>query len=165
MIKSIVEKIRNGWSNPKYGFHHGRTTPFKMKCFFEESKMNLGNEFAFIIPNDLRDFWINYNSAILFQDIEFGQWGLHIFSPFDALNTTIKEKKSRPNDFSENDLVIGEFLGDSDLLVISCDTQNKYGQIKIALPIDPNGEWYTAANSFSEFIDKYSQVDGAKYWE
>jgi hypothetical protein len=63
-------------------------------------------------------------------------------------------------------LVVGRFLGDSDLLVLRCDeTAPDVGSTLIALPIDPRGDWPTVARSFREYLERLIAAEGDKYWE
>ena len=117
-------------------------------------------------PQDLHRFWSRVAWVRLFEDRVYGQWGLHLLSPEEARNETEKQKRLRPNEYLARDLVIGCFLGDSDLLICQCDqSRPDYGQIVLALPIDPRGDWPTVGRSLVDFLDAYIRARGAKFWE
>lgn len=117
-------------------------------------------------PNDLREFWDIAQSAVLFEDQEYGQWGLKLLDPQMALDVTVRCRSQRQRDFIEGDLIIGEFLGDSDVLVIRCDpTASDFGTVLVALPLDPRSDWDRVAESFGEFLECYTKAGGRKFWE
>jgi hypothetical protein len=123
------------------------------------------NESCRDCPSDLREFWSVARFARLFEDKQYGQWGLEILCPRKAADFSRQCRAERDVDFLEGDLVIGRFLGDSDLLLIICDaTSQDYGNVLVALPLDPRCEWYKAADSFAEFLDKYAKSGGKKFW-
>ena len=69
------------------------------------------------------------------------------------------------NAFESEDLIIGEFLGDSDLLVVRCSPNSTdFGQIIIALPIGHREDWYYLTYSLPEFLQKFIASQGEKFW-
>jgi hypothetical protein len=61
--------------------------------------------------------------------------------------------------------VIGKFLGDSDLLVIRCSqSEEDFGNVLVALPLDPRPDWDHVAESLADFLDEYAKTGGEKYW-
>jgi hypothetical protein len=116
-------------------------------------------------PPDLAEFWGHCRSARLFEDLMYGQWGLEILDPVSALNLTSQTKKRRQQDLVDGDLVVGKFIGDHDLMIIRCDKKRcDFGNIIIALPIDPRSEWHTAADSLESFLSRYVNESGDKFW-
>ena len=111
-------------------------------------------------PPLLRELWRAARSADLFVDVDYGQWGLRLFGPPRSKEETDRVRQGRPSDFGEGDVVIGEFLGDSDLLVVERD-----GVVRVAWPLDPRADWPTVANDLSAFLLRYRDTEGAKYWE
>jgi hypothetical protein len=55
------------------------------------------------------DLWAEYREALLFNDTEYGQWGLKILSPGRSAEVTASEAAERPSDFQLYDVVFGEF--------------------------------------------------------
>ena len=70
----------------------------------------------------------------------------------------------RPSDFRERDVVIGTFLGDQELLVISPSESGRC-QILIALPLDARSDWFDAAENLGVFLEMYFEAAGDKFWE
>jgi hypothetical protein len=164
-IAEMIELLKQNWSSPASAIHRGKETEFTFVCNFTPIGVQVNN-FPFNVPEDLKEFWSISVSAELFKDSEFSQWGLHILSPEESLRTTNEEKEMRSEEFEENDLVIGKFIGDTDLLVLSSDKgNNQYDTVRVALPIDPRKDWYIVASGFTEFLEKYIDKQGDKYWE
>ncbi len=116
------------------------------------------------LAEDARNFWMACRSARLFEDVEYGQWGLVLLDPLASWQRTAAERASRPNDLAPQDVVIGEFLGDQELLVL-CPSETGSRRVLVALPLDPRADWFGVADDLSEFLDRYSDAEGLKYWE
>ncbi len=110
---------------------------------------------------ELRQLWLTSRTARLFEDIEYGQWGLALLSPEEAAARTLEFRTARSHDAMPADIVCGEFLGDSDLLILSGDGDG----ILVALPLDPRSDWYHPAPTLWSFLAKYREALGEKYWE
>lgn len=165
MIKDNIKSLKTKWSNPKHASHRGEKTVFKLVCEFSLGTIeDIDQIMPFEIPKSLKEFWRTSEKTILFKDSEFSQWGLEILSPREAILLTNEQKSERPEDIQKTDLIIGRFLGDSDLLVISCD-MNDFESLYIALPIETRESWPKIAMNFNEFLMKYSNSEGEKYWE
>jgi hypothetical protein len=61
-------------------------------------------------------------------------------------------------------LVIGEFLGDDELVLYSL-SQPPTRRILIALPLDDRGQWPVVATDLADFLDRFQRAGGDKYWE
>lgn len=109
---------------------------------------------------ELKALWLSSREAWLFQDVDYGRWGLHILAPAAAADRTHAERARRPADFEATDAVIGEFLGDTELLVLAAN-----GEILVALPLDPRTDWPRVTATLPEFLDRYLDAVGEKYWE
>ncbi len=112
------------------------------------------------LPAEVRQLWLACGDATLFRDVDFGQWGLQILSPMESVTRSVTERLRRPKDFGERDVVLGEFLGDQDVLVVE-----ESGAVLVAPPLDDRNGWYRVAPSVVEFLARYVQREGAKYWE
>jgi hypothetical protein len=165
-IPEIINLLKKNWSSPTQAYHGGEKVDFLLTCQFRSAGTHIDSNYPFSVPEDLKEFWSIAASAELFKDNEYGQWGLQILSPHESLLVTNEEKESRSEDFKKNDLVIGKFIGDSDLLVLSAEEDSQYyNSILIALPIDHRKEWYKVASGFAAFLDSYVEHQGEKYWE
>ncbi len=117
------------------------------------------------LPPDLRAFWGEIESARLFVDENYGQWGLVLWSPQEAAAKTATLRKQRPGDLLPADLAIGEFLGDADVLLVRSDpASSDFGAVVVALPIDRRGSWPVIAPSFRAFIERWVGSGGKKDW-
>ena len=65
----------------------------------------------------------------------------------------------RPNDYNKDDLIIGKFLGDSELLMM-----NNEG-VYIVDPIYPRSEWTKVTKKLEQFFMLYFENKGEKFWE
>ncbi|ABK02099.1 hypothetical protein Arth_0700 [Arthrobacter sp. FB24] len=113
-----------------------------------------------VLLPQLESLWLSSREAWLFQDIDYSQWGLHILDPSAAAARTNAERARRQADFEATDAVVGEFLGDTDVLVLESN-----GGVLVALPLDPRTDWPRVASTLSEFLTRYLQAGGEKYWE
>lgn len=163
---AVVQKLRVHWGSPRRATLRGNTSPFLLQCVFsppatEDKISSVPN-----VPKALMEFWQQAEQADLFKDTQYGQWGIRILSPDDALKATLEYQGERASDAMASDLVIGTFYGDSDLVILRCDTAcSDYGNVVIALPIDPRLDWDTVADDFATFIAKLTEEQGAKFWE
>jgi hypothetical protein len=117
-------------------------------------------EFPILIPNDLIEFYENIGYAELFVDKVYGQGGIRIFNPYQSLLATQEIESEEGIELFENDLIIGDFIGDSDRILLS---ENK--QISIIFPIYDRKDWLHTGLSFEEFFTKIIDHNGEKYWE
>jgi hypothetical protein len=167
-IVQVLEHLRVSWSVPRYATHSGTVTPGPLVCSFEppsDAKDIENASTEFLIPKELADLWQFCGGATLFKDEQYGQWGLQLFSPEGALSATKKFSGDRGSDYAAGDLVIGEFIGDSDLLLLRCDPSlDSYSAVLIALPVDERADWDRAADTLKSFLEKYVQAEGGKFW-
>jgi hypothetical protein len=116
------------------------------------------------LPPAAVDLWTTYRTARLFEDIDYGQWGLIILDPGASVERTSQERESRPMDVRSDDIVIGVFLGDQDLLVLAPSNEGNQ-RVMIALPLDGRADWMGAAPALGEFLEAYFAAGGNKFWE
>jgi len=117
-----------------------------------------------LIPDDAVELWAVCRSARLYADTAYGQWGLVLLSPAASAARTALERAARPEDVTADDLVIGEFLGDLDLLILAPGERDER-RVLVALPLDPRVEWYGVGSSLADFLVAYGEADGDKWWE
>ena len=118
------------------------------------------------LPLAIAHLWDKTSGLRLFEDVTYGQWGLILWSPDRVLTEQEKRIAQTKEDFRPGDLIIGEFLGDCDLLVLRCNaTFPDFGNVLIALPLDSREEWYVAANSLESFLNQFLAACGNKFWE
>jgi len=116
------------------------------------------------MPDDVTNLWSACRSARLFEDADFGQWGLVLLDPQASRARTEAERLARQTDFRDGDVVVGEFLGDQELLVVA-PSESGVRRVLIALPLDPRDDWFGAAPDLARFLEAYFDAGGNKYWE
>ena len=162
----LIDKLRRDWSDPREAVHGDSTCPFVLHCEFEGPASSEEIEAMKNAPKSVINFWAQARSATLFKDGQYGQWGLRILDPLASLKQTRRYDQERVEDAVPGDLVIGTFLGDSDLLMVRRDhNASDYGTVMVVLPLDPRSDWNVVAGSFDEFLEKYVAADGGKFWE
>src|SRR5260370_678512 len=143
-INEIIGSLKDQWATPREVIHRGQKCPFLLACSFalQPAEAAVLERLPVRVPDDVREFWLVSRSASLFKDEKYGQWGVEVLDPMQALAETKRQATSRPHDFQATDLVLARFFGDLDLVVLACDSQHKdYGSVKIALPIDKRPDW------------------------
>ena len=164
-VQEILERLSEDWSTPQPGNHHGQATVFKLRCSVR-SKLSASGTPESSLPTALEEFWRVSSGATLFEDVEFGQWGLVLLSPAESASATQAFREERARDYVSGDRVLGRFLGDQDLLVVRCDeTADDFGSIVVALPLDRRRDWYRVAEDLEAFLGDYERNQGSKYWE
>lgn len=118
------------------------------------------------LPRALRAFWSLAADARLFEDTAYGQWGLILHSPSTSAQTTETYRTLYPEASHDGDLVVGTFLGDTDLVIVRVDPQaDDHGQVLIALPLEDRRDWGWGGHDVIDFLDRYVQARGQKFWE
>jgi hypothetical protein len=117
------------------------------------------------LPPSIVALWHNASSLRLFEDVTFGQSGLILLPPNGALKATEFQCRTRASEMRRGDLVVGEFRGDSDLLLVRCDNKSDdFGRVIVELPIYRREQWLTVGNDLEEFLQEYIRRLGRKYW-
>jgi hypothetical protein len=165
-VGEIIGLLREQWGRPREAIHRGQKCPFLLACSFAPESADALGLLPLKIPADVREFWMTARTAVLFKDQQYGQWGVEVLEPAQALSETSRQAAARPQDFVRSDLVLARFFGDSDLVVLACDPQRAdFGSVTIALPIDKRGDWPIVATSFGDFLKRLIESQGDKYWE
>lgn len=140
--------------------------PFRLSSTVEEPAGRTEVEQAWPgrrLPEQLTQVWAAARGARLFVDVEYGQWGLVLLSPAGSAERTAVELQARPGDFHPDDIVVGEFLGDQELLVLARTGEGH--RVLVALPLDERADWDVAADDLGQFLASYLERGGDKYWE
>jgi hypothetical protein len=167
LMGDIIETLRTNWTAPRQGFHNGEPSPFSLCCEFDwPASAEQVEQIGASLPESLRQFWLHAQSAVLFKDADYGQWGLRVLSPSDSVQATKDYHESRQRDALNGDQVIGEFLGDSDLVLVRCDSAAAdFGSVLVALSMDSRSDWDRVGDDFEDFLQRYVKSDGDKFWE
>ena len=167
-IEQQIDLLRRNWVQPRQAIHRGQRCPFLLACSFDPLPAASSDieDTPVVRENDLREFWNVSRKATLFKDQEYGQWGVEIMCPRDAVAATQWQRQMRPVDFMATDFVFGRFFGDSDLLMMRTDeTASDFGAIMVVLPMDPRSDWPRVATLFGDFLERLAVAQGDKYWE
>ncbi|WP_236795277.1 hypothetical protein [Amycolatopsis sp. GM8] len=141
--------------------------PFKLACSFDEPATHAEISSAWTgaeVPGELVQAWSASRQSRLFEDVDYRQWGLLLLSPEATAQRTAEERARRPGAYRADDVVVGEFLGDQELVVIAPAEADRR-HVLIALPMDDRPDWHAAAGSLAEFLDSYLRAFGDKFWE
>src|SRR4051812_22517502 len=159
-VSESIELMKRGGSRIAMPVPVDGLREMSFTCSFSEKSASLSEIAAFVpdCPPDLKEFWTAARSARLFEDQTFGQWGLEILDPQNAFDTTRVYRERRSRDCIAGDMVIGKFLGDSDLLLIRCSSAtDDFGNVVVALPIDPRKDWYHVSDSLASFLNSFTK--------
>jgi hypothetical protein len=162
--QEILARLEREWAEPRQADHEGKSSVLALSVRIE--RVTAAPTLDIAAPPDVLEFWRGFKSARLFEDRQFGQWGLVLVPPDRALALTERFHRIRARDAVFGDLVVGEFLGDSDLLLVRADPQaSDYGAVLVALPLDRRPDWYRVASNLPSFLGQYARAEGAKFWE
>lgn len=115
------------------------------------------------VAPDAQELWRCCRGARLFADATYGQWGMVLLDPATSASRTAGEMALRPSDFRSDDVVIGEFLGDLDLVVIA-PSESGSRRVLVALPLDRREEWYAVGPDLGTLLERFFRADGEKFW-
>jgi hypothetical protein len=165
-ILDIINKI----SNMEAKIQFQGQVEFKYESRYEEpvswSKSDFVHQLGKNIPSDLTALWQYASRLHIYEETNFGQWGLIIWNPSETLQNNQSNSILSTYELANGDLIIGEFKGDLEKIVIRCDENNNdRGAITIASSIDPRNEWLTVARSLTSFLNAFIENPDNKYWE
>jgi hypothetical protein len=112
------------------------------------------------IRSDLVELWTTCGEAELFVDADNGRRGLRLLSPAASAARTRLEWGERSTELDLRDVVLGEFLGGEELLVVV-----KSGETLVALPSEPRSDWYLVGADLGEFLTGYAAAEGDEFWQ
>jgi hypothetical protein len=115
------------------------------------------------LPAELVELWRCCRSARLFVDVDYGQWGLRLLTPAESAERTAQELVARAAEQRPGDVVVAEFLGDLELVVVAGGGST--AAVLVALPLDERAGWWVAAPSVADFLATYLAAAGDKFWE
>ncbi|GER89971.1 hypothetical protein KDW_41330 [Dictyobacter vulcani] len=123
-------------------------------------------ESRWYIPPSYKQFLSVSNGAVLYKDVQYGQWGFYLYGTKDLITKNEQWHKlysSLPNDY----LVFAESLGDADFLIINtCHPEETNECVIIGSDVGYEvSTWPIIAQSFAEWLSYLVNSQGAKYWE
>jgi len=164
-VVSVIHRAVAEWSSPRHVLENGEVSFFRFRC--SATKLEAAVELAGVetAPTDVCEFMSTYASVTLFEDVDYGQWGLVLMGKDASARATAKWMATEKYAVV-GDLVVGEFLGDGERLIIRAMPHGAdFGHVYVSLPIDERAEWFHVANSFAEFVSSFVRFEGRKYWE
>lgn len=170
-LPELIAAIEEDWAKPRFPWHHGETGELELVetelvCKFDRTPARHLEQISFEISAEMKELWSLARKAVLFKDCKYGQWGLELLYPLDALKVTRELRRDRPRDYRRYDLVIGRFLGDQELLILLSDERSPdFGAVMVALEIDPRKDWPIVADGIGQFLERLWKASGEKYWE
>lgn len=115
------------------------------------------------VPESMRELWRHTSELRIADEPVYGQWGLAIVGPQECESQTLDYRKYREEDAHPDDLIVGYFRGDSELILLPGGQTSPPDQVLIALPIDRRADWPVAAPSLAEFLSRFAAT-GEKWW-
>jgi hypothetical protein len=117
------------------------------------------------VSGDLDWLWRHVSEMRLFEDVTYGQWGFVLFSERESAARTLRESRERPGEYWTGDRIVGEFLGDSELLGVRADQGARdCGAVFVAEPLYDRSRWPVVSPSLADFLRAWSDAEGAKFW-
>ncbi len=113
------------------------------------------------VNDEARALWLLCGEALLFEEPDYGQWGLHLLGPAASAARTAYEQAERPEDIRPSDVVIAEWLGDLELVVLAGTDE----QVLAAEPLDERSQWTKVAPNIATLLCNLVASDGERYWE
>ena len=162
--------LKTKFRDPRPIVSDGNKSTQDFVCVFSENKVLrkdfISEHLGLRCPSGLSNFWSVSEEAWLFKDVTFGQWGLHLFSPVIASNVTSDFSSERASEYLYGDFIFGEFMGDSDLLLIRADDRvDDFGVIYVVDPIGRRAEWPLVGIDLADFFNSFCESSGDKFWE
>ncbi len=163
-ISDVLRRLESTWGQPRPAQHGGQATFFKLRCAVTWGAATVPESIR--LPEGLSEFWASASGARLFVDEDYGQWGLILHEPVHARAATERLHLERQRDHRNGDLVVGEFKGDSDLLLVRCDpSDDDFGSVLVVPPLDSRDEWEVVAPNLRVFVEALEVEQGQKFWE
>lgn len=170
-IRDSILALKKDWSAPKKPNYCNNS--FELSCVFNNKGMEVELKKLILelgfenIPIEYLNFIQETDGAKLFYDKIYGQAGMYLYETDIIYKKNLEWHNSyMKQDLLPTDLIIGEFFGDNDLVVLRCDNRfDDYGYIIISLPLDERKDWYFTNDNFESFLVKFCNNEGVKYWE
>lgn len=109
-------------------------------------------------PLQARGLWQRTSGGVLMRDLQFGICGLTLNDPDEATKVS-RDRAQVGYDVTESDWVVGEFTGDTDMLIV--DDNDK---VLISAGSYSRENWYLFT-SLEDVLKEYIESDAEKYWE
>jgi hypothetical protein len=130
-----------------------------------ETEQQLGKS----LPKDYVTFLSTItNGAVMFYDLQYGQWGFKIYGTSELLEKQRLWQHSLEGKWKSHFVAFAENFGDEYVMAFDLErpTSNAISCTVVqGSPYDPVEYWPVASRSFYEWLDHLVTAQGAKYWE
>jgi hypothetical protein len=121
------------------------------------------------LPKDYASFLSSVsNGAVMFFDVQYGQWGFKIYGARELLEKQRFWQHSLEGKWKSHFIAFAENFGDEYVMVFDLERPTSdvmsYTVVQ-GSPYDPVAYWLAASRSFHEWLDHLVTAQGAKYWE
>ncbi|MGH2465745.1 MAG: SMI1/KNR4 family protein [Candidatus Limnocylindrales bacterium] len=169
-IESLIGFLQETWSSPRLPDPDGAPDSGLLICRFPSAavwdRAAIEAATRVTLPEDLVTLWSLADGVTLFEDVEYGQWGLVIWSPKEVVRPDGMLTDLYLDKMEAGDLAIGRFIGDLDLILLRCDpAAPDFGAVVIAIDDYGRSDWFRPAGSLGDFLERFARTPEAKYWE
>jgi hypothetical protein len=118
------------------------------------------------VPLDLVSLWDCAGRIELDVQCPIGHWGTVIWDPDQtAFENSHRERRIAKRPLQKGDLLIGECLGDGDVILVRADQKrDDFGGV-VVLGEDPRTETDVVADSILQFVEYCLGSPAKKFWE
>ena len=135
------------------------------KLPIEWDEKELEHKLKVQIPEYLHILWKYASNVYICEEINYGQWGLVLWNPIEVLHNNQGDPRFTAYHLEKGEIIIGEFKGDLDVVIIRCDkNQEDFGKIIIAEGMAPREEYEIVTKSLLEFLEKFMNDPTKKFW-
>lgn len=165
-IPLIVERISKAGNH----FVEGDSTQFTrswVEAAVPWSPVSIETALSVSIPPDLSALWTIASRLYLHIDVKDRQWGLEIWGPDQVVSLHSEEVAAfDEDDLRDGDMLIGSFVGDTDLLVARCRQGSEdFGHIIVVPEGYHRKYWYRVSCDLAYFLSRHLDSPESKYWE
>jgi SMI1 / KNR4 family (SUKH-1) len=169
---SILDAIEKARKEPSYVGTDDPIpeSPYVCKVFepIPWDRHALEQSLGFELPPELTELWDACGGMLLYGDDLWLPWGLLVCSPTET--GFVKQNNRYQKVWREwvlfGDLVFATLQDAGEPTLIRCDKNaDDYGSIVVIAQMDERSGWYKAASSLEEFLIRFMDAHGDKYWE
>jgi len=160
-LKNIIENGIKDWIEPKIDNSHKLIYRVASKVKYHQKENEIPINLSINLPNKVYNLYTVIDFGYFFKDLEYDQWGLRIFSLQECREKSNFWRKNIAESFDSKRWVIGEFLGDSDLLIFD----ERCSSVLVVDSAVGDKYWEIVGTDFSDFFSEYFKYPNDKFWE
>ena len=127
----------------------------------ETSLQKAESELTIKLPNEYRSFLRVYDGSRLFDYDKLD--GIQLLGTDELYKFNLYVRKTFEEIWDDNVLIFAKYIGEDNYLGFNLNHIGSYNIIDCFFEEMPNS-WKVIANSFDEFLMKFIQEQGRKYW-